>query len=111
MAINEIIESQEEALSLLEENNEKNIGVLFITKKGIGDNSTQATNLLIKLLTSIIQIKNKPKYIIFSGNSIFLLNENEEIVKIISMLKEYNINILICDDSLKEHKIELKKNL
>ena len=54
-----------------------------------------------------ISSKKRPKYIIFSGESVKLLNEIEEINKILLTLEEYYSKIIFCEQSINEYNVTL----
>ena len=100
-----------EPMPWLENGDSKNKGVLYITKKGLGNENEHGKNLLLKFLKAHISIKIRPEYIIFTGNSIQLLNEVDEMDKILLTLEEYNSKIVFCDQSIDEYNIILPNNV
>lgn len=96
-----------EVMPWIDENNENNFGVIYITKKGIGNESTNGKQILFEFFKNLIISSVKPEYIIFAGKSIELINENEKIKKSIFELEEYNTQIIICKESLIGYNINI----
>lgn len=109
MNFNETILKEPETLAWFDNDNSKNSGILFITKKGIGSESKEGVNILIQFLKSLVKSKCRPEYIIFSGKSIELVQETDDMTKILTTLEEYNSKIIFCKTSIEEYKLEFKK--
>lgn len=105
------IETLTEPMAIFEETGKENNGTLYITKKGIGEETNKGKELLIEFLKSLLSSNIKPEHIIFCGKSISLLNEEIEVRKIMFELEEYNTEIILCRESMEKYdiKIGLKK--
>ncbi|MFH1453747.1 MAG: hypothetical protein ABIH00_07180 [Armatimonadota bacterium] len=98
--------AEPQALKLTPSASHKNV-VILLTSNILGRSDEKLGKMLMsKFLMALSQNRIKPKALILMNEAVYLAKKESETVPFLTSLIEQEVGILICEESLKEKKLE-----